>query len=212
MIGHYLSSNNETYYSNFSPYFSHTKRGLAIPAFSPPKSPAPILSCQLSPSRIGGMNTTHAWQIKQGRLLDRWPWVLEWVHALDFCPCWWMEMVASLQVSGAHTASWHAKRTFLYVLKKKRTFLYFQGCAIDWVQAEPIYIYRMGIFFFVFSSAGAHSIVQPHVSTRALDAVWFVLVDFMPGIATNLFQANAMKACFLFFLFDSNNCFHYKIR
>ena len=28
MIGHYLSNNNETCYSSFSPYFSQTKRGL----------------------------------------------------------------------------------------------------------------------------------------------------------------------------------------
>ena len=28
MIGYYLSSNNETCYNNFSPYFSRTKRGL----------------------------------------------------------------------------------------------------------------------------------------------------------------------------------------
>ena len=30
MIGHYLSNNNETCYTNFSPYFSQTKRGLRL--------------------------------------------------------------------------------------------------------------------------------------------------------------------------------------
>ena len=30
MIEHYLSNNNEMCYSNFSPYFSHTKRGLTL--------------------------------------------------------------------------------------------------------------------------------------------------------------------------------------
>ena len=30
MIEYYLSNNNETCYSNFSPYFSQTKRGLAF--------------------------------------------------------------------------------------------------------------------------------------------------------------------------------------